>query len=60
ASDAQVLAAAKRHWDKAAVDRLAALLACWRAAEEAVSYTPKQLEMDSRKADEVIRNLEKE
>lgn len=60
ARDGQVLAAARRHWGKDDVNRLADLLKSWQTAQQAPYYTPKQLTEDSRKADEVILKLEKE
>ncbi|WP_088830663.1 DUF4350 domain-containing protein [Paenibacillus tyrfis] len=56
----QVLAAAKPHLSKGELEQLAAVMRSWQAAEEVVSYSPKQFEKDSRMADGVIRRLERE
>ncbi|MDO3679933.1 DUF4350 domain-containing protein [Paenibacillus ehimensis] len=56
----QALAAAKPHLSKEELERLAAVMRSWQAAEEAASYSPKQFEKDSRMADSVIRRLERE
>ncbi|MCP1310667.1 DUF4350 domain-containing protein [Paenibacillus tyrfis] len=56
----QALAAAKPHLSKEELERLAAVMRSWEAAEEAASYSPKQFEKDSRMADGVIRRLERE
>ncbi len=58
ATDGQILAAARLHGDKADAEWLAGLLASFRKARESSVYTSKQLEQDSRAADELIRKLE--
>ncbi|RXZ76674.1 DUF4350 domain-containing protein [Paenibacillaceae bacterium] len=60
ANDRQVIAAAKRHWDKEDIEQLSHLLDCWRAAEQTPRYSTKQFVFDSRKADLIIQKLSKE
>ncbi|MEK8132289.1 DUF4350 domain-containing protein [Paenibacillus filicis] len=59
ATDSQLLATARQHWDKPDVDRLGELLVRFQRAREAALYGTKQLERDSRAADELISKLER-
>lgn len=60
ANDPQVLAAAKLHFSKEDVTRLASLLQSWKEAEIAIVYPMKQFVKDSKQAVTIIQKLEKE
>ncbi|MDY7221235.1 DUF4350 domain-containing protein [Halalkalibacterium halodurans] len=60
ASDPQVLAAARRHWQQEDVERLADLLQSWQEAQKMSSYPATKFLTDSQKADFVIKKLQGE
>ncbi|SDD40327.1 protein of unknown function [Paenibacillus sp. UNCCL117] len=59
ATDSQALGAAKLHGNKEDAELLAGLLAAFHSARSSAVYRSKQLVQDSRRADELIRRLER-